>query len=237
MTRWFFLAASLGLATPALAIAVVATSDRVEIDYSAQKLRFYGEATVKPEEGPDAMKAAEKRARLEGLDYLAKSGEKALPFKPAELRASTASYVTNYYADGTVRVYLETSLADVAPRDMAFAQKEKVDATAAGNSGVVFVVDKKAKPAALYQIVDEAGTVLFEAKDMAEAAFHQGLMGRWLQRPSEHDLSAAVGAKPAHLALVTVSPGKFLASRAAWDEVMKDSRPLLVNGQVALLVP
>ena len=240
MSRWTALLGLLSIldTAPARANAVVDKGGRVEVDYSAQKIRFYGEATVKAEDGADGMKAAEKRARVDGMDYLTGSeGSKLLPFKPTDLRTGTNSYVTNYYADGTVRVYLETSLSEVAPKDLGFASKEKVDASASSSSGVVFSVDKKAKPAPIYQIVDESGAVLFQAKDMAEAAYREGLMGRWLQRPSEKDLAAAVGIKPARLALVSVAPGQFQVSRAVWDEVMKESRPHLVNGRVALLIP
>lgn len=238
MCRWILLFASFSLvATPAFPVAVVEKAERVEVDYSAQKIRFYGESAVKPEDGADAIKAAERRARLEGLDYLATKGDKVLPFKAAAVRANNNSYVTNYYADGTVRVYLESSMAGLAAKDLTFTQKDKVDTSASSTSGVIFTVDKKAKPAAVYQIVDESGAILFEAKDVAEAAFQQGLMGRWLQRPGDKDLAAVVGAKPARLSLVSIGPGKFQANRAAWDETMKESRPHLVNGEVALVVP
>jgi hypothetical protein len=219
------------------ASAVVETADRVEVDYSKQRVRFYGESNLKPEDGEDAAKAAERRARNEGFEHFQAASAKILPFKTEGLRNKATSYVTNYYADGAVRVYLETSLTDVAPKDLGFARQDLADTSALTSSGVVFSLDKKAQPSALYQIVDEAGTVLFEAKDMSQAAFQQVLMGKWLQKPADRDLAAVVGPKPVRLALASAGPGKVQVSRAAWDDAMKDGRPLLVNGRVALLVP
>lgn len=225
------------LSAPALGVAVIEKNDRFEIDYSAQRVRYYGEAVVQQADGDAAMKAAERRARLEGLEYFASSSAKVLPFKAEGVKDNTTSFVTNYYGDGSVRVYLETSLTSVAPKDISFAQKGLADASAVPTSGIVFAVDKKAKPAAVYQVVDESGAVLFEARDMAEAAFRERLMGKWLERPGEKDLAAAVGAHPTRIALKAISPGKFQAARSEWEALIKEGRPHLVNGRVALVLP
>ena len=246
-------AIGLGMASAALGSAVVESNDRLEINWTTLRLRYYGEATINS--SSDDLKAAEKRAGRDGLNYAndavrnmniaANEPYAASPEKLAEdarqaahqVSVGTSSYSTTYFADGTVRVYLESPLGKALESSaIHFRQKEAPEQTMTQYTGIVLSVDHLVKPRATYQVVDQEGNILFDAKDMAQASFNKRLMGRWVRRPTAVELADAVGKNPLQIP-VLVKDGKFLVRRDIWEKATEGHRSLLVSGIIAIALP
>lgn len=241
-------------ASGAFAGQLVDTSDRMEINWSTLKIRFYGEAALS-ESDPEAYKSAEKKAWHDGLSYVADAvrnlnvsvneGLVASPDKLTEdarkaakqVSTATSSFNTTYYGDGRVRVHLESTLPKALETSgIRFRQKDPSEPAMTQYSAIVLKADKATKPKPSYQVVDENGAVLFDVKDMAEESYRRNLMGRWFKKPTATELGEAAGKNPVQLAAV-VQDGRFVVSRGEWDKALEGHRSLLVNGQVVIALP
>lgn len=238
----------------AIASPIIEIDDRLEINWSTLRIRFYGQAFCSEADG--GYKVAEKKAWQDGISYLqeairrlnTRTGSnqtnsekpKANELKEALSAAvkSTSSYNTTYFADGTVRVILENQLPrSLVKGGVRFRQKEPSAFASLQYTGLGLRLSKGVKPSPQYMILDENGAVLFEVQDMAEEAYHRNLMGRWIQRPSSVELSEIIGNNPAMLDAIVLGDGKFQVERAQWDAALEGHRTLLVNGIVALIQP
>lgn len=213
------------VASVASAAPVTEKVERFELDWTAQRVRYYGEAKVSAEDGAGAYDVAAKRARAEGGVYArnaAASAGGALG-DGAKIAAASSSTGTTYYGDGSVRVYLEAPLAD------AFAKADAVSADAKANhTGIVLQLSGNTTPTGTYVLVDESGRELY-------AAGHLG--GRWLKRPSGSELAPYVGDRAATVAAQVLAPGRLRIARADWDKELSQLLPLLNAGAVALVLP
>lgn len=237
-------AAGFALSAKLVAAPVVEKVDRLEVNWSALKVRYYGEATPAEMASEPDLKNAERKARSEGQSYAAQAlkelGAPDLADQAAkaaqEASGAATSYNTTYFGDGSVRVYLEGSLPQARGSVVPF--QGKTDGAAATTyTGIVLKLDKAAKPRASYQVVDENGGVLFAAADMSESAYRKNLMGRWFRRPSTSELTSAVGANPLVVEAAVQADGRFVVSKASWQQAAEANKPLLVNGQIALTLP
>lgn len=239
----------------AQAVAVIETIDRLEINWSTLRVRFYGEANGAGSR-EDTLKATEKKAWQDGLDYLrnvpgkislmiqeprapeAQNFELSLKDMSKALAKSTSSFNTTYFADGTVRVTLENQLPKALVLDgIRFRQREPVPHGALEYSGIGLRLSKSIKPSARYVVVDENEEILFSVQDMAEESYKKNLMGRWLRRPTDVELSEIIGKSPAVVEVQVVSEAKLRVARADWNRVIEGHQALLVNGVVALILP
>jgi hypothetical protein len=246
----------LGLAAGALAPLaaaqpVIEKSDRLEVNWSTLRVRFFGEA----KEGSDGLKGAEKKAWHDGIAYGSEAvrnlniqtfeGLSPNPEKLSDdakgaarqIAQSTFSYSTTYFGDGTVRVILESMLPKALETSaIHFRQKEAAEAPMTQYTGLILHADQALKPKAMYQVVDESGAVLFDVKDMAQEAFRKNLMGRWFKRPGKSELADVVGKSPLTVD-AQVKDGRFVVARGDWDKAIEGHRSLLVNGTVAIALP
>lgn len=242
------------VADPAFSGQIVDANDRMEINWSTLKIRFYGEAKLSDSDS-EAYKAAEKKAWHDGLSYasdavrnLNVSVNEGLVSNPDKLTddarkaakqvsTATSSYNTTYFGDGHVRVHLESTLPKALETSgIRFRQKDPSDPAMTQYSGIVLNADKATKARPIYQVVDENGAVLFDVKDMAEEAYRKNLMGRWFKRPTVAELGEAAGKNPVALA-AAVQDGRFVVDRAAWDKALEGHRSLLVNGLIVIALP
>lgn len=230
---------------------------RLEIDWSTHKIHFYGEAKL-PEaaEPQETYRDIEKAAWQDGLNYVAgamrdyhvsmfeshlsdtsKLAADAKLAAQAAARATT-SRKTVYYSDGTVRVVLENTLpkALTSPA-LRFRQKEAMVSNTTRYSGVVFQLDRSVKARPIYKVVDESGALLFDEADMAEQAFHQHMMGHWYIKPSAAELSTVVGKTPLKVSAKVDEQGRFVVSKAVWNNALSGYRSLLVGGRIAISLP
>ncbi len=238
----------------AFAGQVVDATDRMEINWSTLKIRFYGEAVLNDSDS-DAYKSAERKAWHDGLTYASEAvrnlnvsvneGLVASPDKLTEdarkaakqVSTSTSSYNTTYFGDGHVRVHLESTLPKALETSgIRFRQKDPSEPAMTQFTGIVLKADKATKPKPIYQVVDESGAVVFDVKDMAEEAYRKNLMGRWFKRPTAGELGEAAGKNPVQLE-AEVQDGRFVVSRASWDKALEGHRSLLVNGLVVIALP
>jgi hypothetical protein len=239
----------------AVAAQVVEHLDRMEINWSTQKIRFYGESgpgenTLKGVDG------AEKRAWSDGLTYiegsvhdysvsvfegLSSNTEKVSADARAaakNITKSVYSYNTLYFSDGTVRVYLESSLPKAMTTSLIrFRQKEAASAQIMQRTGVVIRLNSKVSPRPRYQVLDETGVPLFEAKDMAEEGFARNLMGRWYEAPADAEAADFVGKNPVYIDASVDPRGNLVVARDLWKGSLDGHKALLVNGLIAIVLP
>lgn len=237
------------------ATQVVEHLDRMEINWSTQKIRFYGESGPK-ENLLKGVEGAEKRAWADGLAYiegsvhdysvsafegLSSNMEKvAADARNASVNVtkSVYSYNTLFFSDGTVRVYLESSLAKALTTSLIrFRQKEAASGHLMQKTGLVLRLDASARPRPRYKVVDESGRPLFEAGDMAEEGFSKNLMGRWFEVPAEAEMTEFIGKNPIVVDASVDSQGNFVIPRKLWESGLEGHKSLLVNGLIAIIVP
>jgi len=254
------LVAALCICSTVMSFAVLAWSaplvevdDRLEVNWSMLRVRFFGEAPVGS--GEDGFKVGEKQAWREGIAFATQAvhslnmtlREAPSPNTPEALEdaakaakqvaSSLRSYNTTYFADGTVRVHLESSLAKaLTTSGLHFRQREAAQSVPAEYTGIVLRSAASAKPTAVYSIVDEHGDLLFDVHAMAQESYKKNLMGRWFRHPTKDELEAAVGASPLNIGVVP-SGGRFVVKRHDWDEAMLGHRSLLINGTIAIALP
>jgi hypothetical protein len=235
------------------AAPVIESNDRLEVNWSTLRLRYYGEATSGS--GTEDLKSAEKKAWRDGLNYandvvrnlniaaneqFSQTAEKLA--EDAKLAAhqvstGTSSVSTTYFADGTVRVHLESALPKALESSVIhFRQKEAPEPTMTEHTGIVLAPDHGVKPRPNYQVTDEDGKVLFDVRDMAQASYSRRLMGRWFRKPTQAELVEAVGKNPLTIP-VQVKDGKFLVQREIWDKATDGHKSLLVSGIIAIALP
>lgn len=233
----------------AAAQPVIETSDRLEINWSTLKLRFFGQASSIEADG---WKAAEKKAWQDGIAYVqaavhelntdgtstSQQDEQELRELSKQLAKTTLSVSTTYFADGSLRVLLENQLPRAfLSQNIRFRQKEIPTLGMQEHTGVLLRLDKSIKPSARYKIVDGQGQVLFDVHDMAESAFRKHLMGRWLKRPTSAEVTDMLGKSPIIFDAQVLARGLFKIDRALWDERMDGHNSLLVTGTVGLALP
>jgi hypothetical protein len=237
------------------AAPVVETVDRLEINWSTLRIRFYGEASSSASQGEE-LKSAEKKAWQDGLAYIqgavrdlnvsvnerGEASDEQITADAKEaakaIAKSTSSYSTTYFANGTVRVLLENQLPKaLSMAGIRFRQREPATHGALEHTGIVLKTAKAMKPSARYLVVDENGETLFDVHEMAEEAYRKSLMGRWLKRPSSSELAETVGKNPAVVAAEPIADGKLRVARSAWEQAVDGHRALLVNGTIAVVLP
>jgi hypothetical protein len=222
--------------TSAFLYGVVEPKDeRVEVDWSRQRIRFYGEAISKPDQ---PFKEAEQAAWQDGLSYLSESIPKlqgaAWTLNRADHSAIVSqisrglySYDTQYFSDGRVRVYLESRLSNAFPEatNETVPDNKELGAT---HSAIVLKVDSRFDPLPIISVVSETGEVLYSIRDVSREAFAAGLMGRWFKADQGADYRNFIGQNPVVLNSQARAPGVFVVPEAEWSQVAQ-SNPLLLN--------
>jgi hypothetical protein len=229
--------------------------DRMEINWSTQKIRFYGESGVS-ENALKGVDGAEKRAWADGLTYiensihdlsvadfegLSSNTEKVTAearIAAKNVTKSVYSLNTIFFGNGAVRVYLESSLPKALATSMIrFRQKEAASAQLLLKTGLVLKLNGRAQPKPRYRVVDEVGLPLFEAGDMAEDAFGRNLMGRWFEAPADAESAEFVGKSPITIEASLNQDGSIVVPREVWTANLDGHQSLLVNGLIAIVVP
>jgi hypothetical protein len=234
---------------------MVERRDRTEINWSTQKIRFYGESGVR-ENALKGVEGAEKRAWADGLTYIENtihdlsvadfeglssntekiSAEARIAAK--NVTKSVYSLNTIFFGNGAVRVYLESSLPKALATSMIrFRQKEAASAQLLQRTGLVLKLNGRTQPRPRYRVVDEAGMPLFEARDMAEDAFGRNLMGRWFEAPADAESAEFVGKSPITIDASVNHDGSIVVPREVWTTNLDGHQSLLVNGLIAIVVP
>ncbi len=233
--------------------ALIEKSDRMEINWSTQKFRFYGEAEIAL--GQDSYKDAEKQAWRDGMNYVSEAvrnlnvlvneTEGVSPDRLSEdakaaakqVSQTTYSFSTTYFGDGGVRVLLENQLPRALNSSaIKFRRREAVEPILNQFTGVLFKLSSSMKPVAIYQVVDEEGNVLFDVKDMAAESYKKNLMGRWFKKATRDEIAEAVGKGP--IEIVGKPKGnKIVVSKNDWEKMVDGHQGLLVSGLIALTQP
>lgn len=242
-------------ATEIIAAPVIETTDRLEINWSTLRIRFYGEAKMGMDLTGEGYQGLEKRAWRDGVTYAgdavrnlniaANAGASGSQDKISDdakqaakaFTQSIYSVSTTYYGDGTVRVLLESTLPKaLGPAGIRFRQREASDPAMTQYTGLLLKLDRSMRPKAVFQVVDESGAVVHDVHDMAQEAFGRNLMARWFRNPTAAEIAEVVGSSPLQLN-ARVENEHLVVERSAWDQAIEGHRSLLVNGAVAIAIP
>lgn len=228
---------------------VVEKNDRVEIDWSAMKIRFYGEAQAP--NAQETYRGAEQRAWQDGIAYIsmnlnklrdgrveALDGSRSEADRQALKSVTTSTYSVNttYFSNGKIRVHLENALPRALdPGPVAFkslaAEKGRTK-----NSGLVLRVAGTPRPSATYRVVTDQGQAVFEVRDVSKESFEKNFMGAWFQSPSPAELQAAVGSNPIYVDAQVDGAGTFRVSQGQWTEALSGNESLLRAAKVAVAI-
>lgn len=231
---------------------VIEKADRVEIDWSRMKIRFYGEAQT-PSAPQESFQGAERQAWQEGLAYLSTNMNKLREGRVGALdgsleeagkqvlkkaTGSVYSLNTTYFANGKIRVYLENALPralDPGPVDFKSMEAENAGAK---NSGIVLRVAGKARPSATYRVVTDGGEAVFEARDVAKESFEKGFMGTWFDNPSKAELQTAVGSDPVYVDahVDDTAANTFRVNEGQWSAALSGNESLLRSARIVVAI-
>ena len=95
-------------------------------------------------------------------------------------------------------------------------------------------LNQKTEPKAIYRIVDEDFNILFSYENLTHEVFAKNLMGRWYEDPSQKELQAVAGTKPAKIKLRVLREGLYqfdTRMSSMRKELLKD---LLAQGNLML---
>jgi hypothetical protein len=239
-----------------LAAPIIEKLDRMEINWSKQRVQFYGQANPSDLAMGEDYKSLEKRAWKDGLSYIAKKARdlhiaafEPLEFSPKSLAASadaaaqqvtqsTMSINTIFYGNGGVQVVLENSLVKIFDSaNLRFSQKEANVSGSTQYSGFVISLDQSTPARAFYQIIDEDSKILFDYRFIAEDAYKKNLMGRWYKNPTPSEVLESAGVQPVTIAAQVVREGVYRVSRVEWDQMVYGHKGLLAAGMLMIAVP
>lgn len=235
---------------------IIDRDEQMEVDWSNLRVRFSGEGEL-PLAQDATFKSAEQQARRDGLGKIGapltkyikdKSQGLNLPETQIEQEAKKAadrvaqesrSINTTYYANGRVKVDFEMALGQVLKSAAAvtFKEQSSPDLAASPYTGVVLETDKAFGPQPVYEIADETGKTLFQASDVAAAAFEKNLMGRWFRKAKPAELNQAVGSNPLRLKATVDSNGKLVVPKGQWESTISGNEALMKSAKIAIVLP
>lgn len=228
---------------------VVEKSDRIEMDWSAMKIRFYGEAQAP--NAQETFRGAEQRAWQDGIAYISMNldklrdervetldGSRAEADRQALKTVTTSTYSVNttYFSNGKIRVHLENALPRALdPGPVAF-KSLTAEKAPTKNSGLVLRVAGATRPSATYRVVTDQGQAVFEVRDVAKESFEKTFMGAWFQNPSAAELKAVVGSNPIYVDAQADGAGTFRVNQGQWTEALSGNESLLRAARVAVAI-
>ena len=225
------------------AAPVIETYDRFELNWSNMRIKFFGEATADfAQKGFDG---AEKLATDDGLLYALRQVPKVRQEKglPADAPASIANQVTKqafvsnttYFADGRVRVELESSLAKALEPDVSEFKADEPTAEPTQATAVIVTIKGSKGPGLISEIRSPDGEVLFSAKDIARSAYRRQLTGRWFFRSSP-ELRNFGGDQPVEVEAVWQN-GSIALDKETWSKIRAAHPRLLEEAKLAFVLP
>lgn len=233
----------IAFANQAQSMPVTEVIDRVELNWSTMRIRFYGEAA--PTSGQVDYDQAEKVATEEGLLYALQAlpkirSEKGLG-SPVDNRIAAEltrqTYITNttYFPDGRVQVDLEGNLPKaLEPTDASFGldepQSEPSQATV-----IVLNLTQNAQPSLSPEIITDSGETLYSMRQIAQSAFRKNMTGRWYYQKS-FELKSYSGANPVVLDAVPQGT-RFVVDRAQWQKIASEHPRVIEEARIVFALP
>ncbi|MBF0440494.1 MAG: hypothetical protein HQK54_01180 [Oligoflexales bacterium] len=233
---------------------IIDRKDRIEMNWTTMKIRYYGESNINLGAMLPLVEA-EKAAWKEGLNYIireipelrtdliekikGKEFEKVYSNNAAnEVASSTYSYDTTYFTDGRVRVSLESSLAmALNPGNIGFESENILDESIkTRNTGIIIELkDKNIKPLSIFELKDNKGNNLYQAKLVAKNNYLKRAMGKWLEKSSSSEISSIIGRNPATIQ-ANMKGNTLYVDSEKWKEVIKGNEDLLKVAKVAIVI-
>jgi hypothetical protein len=223
------------LSSHAGAKTLVERNDRIEVDWSNLRVRYFGQASS------ENFRDAEQAAWKEGVQYLNEAlptatQKNSLAAVPSKRIAQTSySYDTTYFGDGTVKVHLESKLASLYQQEIPQLRAAAEEDGKTRNSSVVIKVGPAAKPTALFKVISETGKTLYTIEDVTAEGFQKNVMGRWFAQAQGNEYTSFVGENALQIAGSSVEPGVVTVPESTWNELMAENQGLLAQAKVALL--
>lgn len=218
--------------------------DRIEIDWSRMRLRYYGEAKV---ETGQEWSTGEQSALTEGLGYLTENlpkmgvnrgfSKSSLFTSDVAHKIASSTYISglDLSPDGSVRVNLESAMGIV------FAQASEIEFAAYNaeqeqnkHSKLILELSQQIKPMATYELVNQDGDVLLAPTDIARAAFERRMMGRWHSKKESAKVAAG---NPFVMKAEPLEGGRLLVDEDIWED-FKDANPGLIReAKIEIILP
>lgn len=219
-------------------ITTVEESGRLYINWASQKIRFYGIG----DEG--VFEASERKALREGLIFLSSRVQpiRSLLLKTAKegafsysLRGATNavySVGTTYFANGSVKMDLETRLSRVLFSTPSLEVESNVDGENCREVRLIF--NSTTVPQAIYQLV--AGQdVVFSMVDVEPYSLHTRLMGRWYEGKDAGGRGLTGSMFRADVESISI--GRYRVRQEDWGALKETCDIALRTGRVSLIVP
>ena len=225
-------------AKPIPLITTFEENGRLTINWASQKVRFYGIG----DEG--VFEASERKALREGLTFLS---SRAQAVRASLLRAAkeeTFSYSlrgatnavysvgTTYFANGSVKMDLETRLSRV----LFPAPKSEVESSVEGEkcSEVRLILSSTTFPQAIYQLFAGQDAV-FSMSDVEPYSLQTRLMGRWYKGKGLGGRGLVGSIFRADIEDIGI--GRYKISQNDWDALKETCDIALRTGRISLVVP
>ena len=240
---WAMFGLMLTIPYAALGADIVEKKGRIEINWTTQRLTYFGESTS-DNNTEVTYREAEQRAWRDGFSYLETALVEAKAVGMVEDSATseqwkqlarrigkaTTSINTTYFADGKVRVLLEANVdGSVGKR----GNSKESPSSEGQTTGIVFVVSGEAQPTPHLRIELDNGKVVFNTSERTVDGKRFG--GYWFRSNARSQLSAVVGKNSVEVAAQAGSDGIIVAAEV-WESKVKALRPLLESGRVAILI-
>ena len=224
-----------GFASISFCEDIVEKAGRFEVNWTQGKIRFYGTAIAKHEDGP-SWRVAEQTAWAEGLKYFETNfnklfasrigqGRMKVQDKPSLLK-STSSLNTTYYGDDRVKVALEASISEVLRANLISEAGTPLDKPNAKN--LIIALEGPMAPVAIVNIVDENGSKLVSENDIVASIAKGGQIPKYFKNNDNNN--ETLSQNNTFIEGRLVSPSTVQIARKNWSP---DYAGLIANGRVA----
>ncbi|MFW7378167.1 MAG: hypothetical protein ACOH5I_05130 [Oligoflexus sp.] len=251
LTRTIFPALLTSILWDGMSLAVSKGADEpsVDVNWSMMRVRFHGEAGGSALSGENYQTTTE-RALQDGLSRLVRSFPEAFAQslgrevtgadREIAHRIASSTYIAHaeYFANGDVKVDLESNLARALAAGSEKFRKAQVENLPMINTALVIQLDQASHPLLAYEIVDAAtGEVLFQKADVAQEEYEKNLMGRWFIGSRSREYRTYVGSQPVTIEARLIDGGKLQVARQQWDTATQSNPGLLELAKLAIVTP
>ncbi len=239
----WLMSGSLSFAQP-----VLESYERFELNWSAMRVRFFGESQVGG--GESGFDVAEKIAIDDGLKYalgqVGKMRQKVGVGSEEDDQTSQVAheltkqaYVVNtsYYADGRVRVDLEGQMSKVFETNASKGGFKLGDPTSEPTEATAVVLEIKSatSPQLVPEIVSSTGETLYSVGNVARSSFRKNMLGRWFYQNSV-ELKNFRGKSPLVLEAELGPEGRVTVSKEQWKQLESEHPRLFEDAKIAFVI-
>lgn len=235
---WIFLVA--GISGEGIAAPLIQKIGRIELNWSNQRIRFYGFAQAETYEKSDA------EAWQEGMRYLSAHLPKVRKQFAGLSQENASSAVTSvarsvyriktsYYKGPMVRIDMESQLPKALMALHLAHQTEEPLSAPSPHSHLVWQLDQPISPSPTMEVYDH-DELIYSPQRVARSAYEKRLMGQWHLVDGTRAPLMRGGQRPLVIP-ARVEKGRIVVDSELWQEHAKNAEPLLSQALVTFLLP